>query len=142
MRTLREWSARLGRGAPRLVVASLALFAALGVAQILPALHFALVVHRVCAEHGELLHEAAPVAAPASPAEPALVARDGVSHAHEHCGVLAVPNTFAALVPAQAQAPALSGVAFAVLFGRARAAHVRIELLAYAPKLAPPAARG
>jgi hypothetical protein len=118
------------------------LFAALGVAQLLPALHFALVVHRVCAEHGELVHESVPVAHEVAPAEASIVARDGVSHEHEHCGVLAAPGSFAVLVPAAAQAAAPGAAGFVDGFGRARAAHVRIALLAYAPKLAPPGALG
>jgi hypothetical protein len=136
-RTLRECSAWLRLGA-----LSLALFAALGVAQILPALHFALVVHRVCAEHGEMLHESAPVARQVAPAETSVVARDGVSHEHDHCGVLAASGPSAAPVPAAAQATAPSAAGVSVGFGRARAAHVRIALLAYAPKLAPPGAFG
>ena len=134
-RTLRECSAWLRLGA-----VSLVLFAALGVAQVLPALHFALVVHRVCAEHGELVHEPASVAREAAPVEASVVARDGVSHEHEHCEVLAAPGSFAALVPAAAEAAAPGALSFSVGFGRARAAHMRIALLAYAPKLAPPGA--
>jgi hypothetical protein len=137
-RTLRECSAWLRLGA-----LSLALFAAVGVAQILPALHFALVVHRVCAEHGELLHESAPVARQVAPAETSsVVARDGVSHEHEHCGVLAASESSAALVPAASHVTAPSAAGASVGLGRARAAHVRIALLAYAPKLAPPGALG
>ena len=136
-RTLRECSAWLRLGA-----VSLVLFAALGVSQVLPALHFALVVHRVCAEHGELVHESASVAPEVAPAEAAIVARDGVSHEHEHCGVLATPGSFAVLVPAAAQAAAPGATELEVGFGCARAAHVRIALLDYAPKLAPPGALG
>jgi hypothetical protein len=134
---LRECSARLRLGA-----VSLVLFAALGVAQILPALHFAVVVHRVCAEHGELAHASAPVARQAAPAEASFVARDELSHEHEHCGVLAAGGPLAALVPAAAQATAPGAAGFVVSVGRDRAAHVRIALLAYAPKLAPPGALG
>ena len=46
------------RGTLRAGAASIALFALVGVGHILPAFHFALVAHRVCAEHGELIHEA------------------------------------------------------------------------------------
>jgi hypothetical protein len=132
--TLRECSAWL-----RLAAASVALFASVGVTQVVPALHFALVVHRLCVEHGELVHEARE-AHPAPPAVPSVLAVDGADHEHEHCGVLAAPSSFAALVPraAEGQTPAPPGLLAALV--PARAAHETIALLAYAPKLAPPAA--
>lgn len=135
-RTLRESAAGL-----RLAAASLALFAVLGAAHILPALHFALVVHCVCAEHGELLHEAAPASRPEVPTETSVSAGGSGSHEHEHCPVVGASGSFAVLAPpAERSAPACPG-SEAEAFGRARVAHPCIALLAYAPKLAPPPAR-
>lgn len=119
--------------------ASLVLFVLIGAGHVLPALHFALVAHRLCAEHGELVHEVAPAPAPDSKATgPALVAAAG-GHEHEHCGVPAVPATGVATIPASrcaARAPA--ALQAAVAEGE-RPAHLAVALLAYAPKLAPPA---
>jgi hypothetical protein len=124
----------------RLSAASIALFALLGVGHVLPALHFALVAHRVCAEHGELVHESAPLAAPAArSSEVSLVGGAPVAHEHEHCGVLALPGSLA--LPASwadtVELASTGGTATAV--DGARAAHIGIALLSYAPKLAPPA---
>jgi hypothetical protein len=129
----REWSAWLRLGA-----VSLAVFAWLGVAQLAPALHFALVVHRVCAEHGELLHEAAAPARAAAPAKAGVSAGNDVGHEHEHCGVLATTGSLAQLAAPSAK-PAPGASARAAALRGARTAHVRIALLSFAPKLAPPA---
>ncbi len=136
---------------------SIALFVLLGIGHVLPALHFALVAHRVCAEHGELLHEA-PLQAAAgqgvaghgalrssqpsapAPAEVSLVASGGTgAHDHEHCGVLALPGSLGAPEALTSAACLLPAGWAASLPGHERAAHVYIALLAYAPKLAPPA---
>ncbi len=130
----RVWSSWL-----RLCAASLALFALVGIGQLLPAFHFALVAHTLCPEHGELLHESAAPVRTAFPGVPSALAGSGGAHEHEHCGVLALPGTFAspaAAAPGCELAPAPSLVAIP---GRWRAAHVHTALLSYAPKLPPPA---
>jgi hypothetical protein len=138
---LREWPGWL-----RASVASLALFLLVGVGQVLPAFHFALVAHSICAEHGELVHESAAPArddAALAPAQragvPSLVASGHVSHQHEHCGVLALGRVPAVAAAAPADRCLTSSASASLLAGAERAAHVRIALLSYAPKLAPPA---
>jgi hypothetical protein len=134
-RALGEWPRWL-----RASAASLTLFVLVGVGQVLPIFHFALVAHSVCAEHGELVHEAAPSAPVPRSEVPALVAGGEVGHQHEHCGVLALTRSLAipAFAPSQASPPA-SWAALPVA-GAGRSAHVGIALLSYAPKLAPPLA--
>ena len=119
-------------------MASLVLFMMAGVGHVLPAFHFALVVHRVCVEHGEMVHEVA--RAPARERElegPAFVGQES-GHEHEHCGVAAGTGTGVAIAASAASAgPSLPIVGLGR--GAARSAHLGIALLAYAPKLAPPA---
>lgn len=121
-------------------VASLVLFLLVGAGHILPAFHFAVVVHRVCAEHGELIHEVAPGASVRERGAegPAIVAADA-SHQHEHCSGIAVTGSAVAIA-----APGSSGHAplgsLTETGGIERRAFQGIALLAYAPKLAPPAA--
>jgi hypothetical protein len=124
------------------------LFALLGAGQLLPALHFAFVAHRVCAEHGASFHSelhAEPEAGERSAtavdaAEIQVEPAPGLpEHEHEHCSVLAAPGTAGvAFVPAACSAnlpPAWEQLATLA----ERTAHVDIALLRYAPKLAPPA---
>ena len=128
---------------------SVALCVLLGLGHVLPALHFAFVAHRVCAEHGELLHSdggtelASTHPAPARLAAPALPDSfspgNGAAHEHEHCDTLALPGSVGAAVAARATACLLPAAWEARLPGQARVAHVDVELLLYAPKLAPPA---
>ena len=120
-------------------MASLVLFVLVGAGHLLPAFHFALVVHRVCAEHGELVHDMVRPTGPSrEPDGPAFVATTESGHDHEHCGIAA--GAGASLVIA---ASAVSGSASLQYDGLTRpaehGAHVCIALLAYAPKLAPPA---
>lgn len=117
---------------------SIVLFVLVGAGHLLPAFHFALVVHRVCSAHGELVHGEAGADAPGR--EP-----DGIAwvalergHEHEHCGVAAATGAGVAIAPSAASGstpPSAMGLA---RHGD-RAPHVGIALLAYAPKLAPPA---
>src|SRR5262245_54829264 len=87
------------RAALRAGAASIALFTLVGVGHVLPAVHFALVAHRICAEHGELIHDGAPdrvraerPVKAASPEEGATaVERSATVHEHDHCGVSATP---------------------------------------------------
>ena len=120
--------------------------AAAMVAQLLSISHEMTVRHFRCAEHGELTHVAAMVAAPAEPpssphTHDAFRARDAESvDAHEHCGVTftvegssctpSIGSVSSAAPPAPAPRPAPSTLSW-----RARA-----FVLASAPKTSPPTA--
>ena len=124
----------------------LALFSALALAllavgQALPVLHFALVQHQLCAEHGSLEHgqpsaatahvskSAAPSAQPGSP----------VSDEHEHCGVVAVsPTRYTAASSGAHIVPGFAPPRTVASESRAWVPPA-LSVLAYAPKLAPPA---
>lgn len=135
------------RAALRAGAASIALFALVGVGHVLPAFHFALVAHRVCAEHGELIHDGAPARTKAErpvkaalPDESAPRAERGAAvHEHEHCGVPAAPVSAGAVPAVRGDVVTLPGQELDAALGRALDAHIGIQLLAYAPKLAPPA---
>jgi hypothetical protein len=119
-------------------VASLVLFVLIGAGHVLPAFHFALVAHRVCAEHGELVHDVGRSSLRGRECEgPAFVAAER-GHEHEHCGVAAGTGAGVALA---ASAPSGSAPLPSVGLARGaeRCAFVVIALHAYAPKLAPPA---
>jgi hypothetical protein len=124
---------------------TVAVMAAAMVAQLLAISHEMTVRHFRCAEHGELTHVAAMVAAPvvpsAQPTHDAFRARDTeATDAHEHCGVTftvegssCTPSTGGAssvIPPAPALRPAPSAVSW-----RGRAL-----VLASAPKTSPPSA--
>jgi hypothetical protein len=121
----------------RLCAASIALFALIGVGHVLPAFHFALVVHRVCAAHGELLHLAPTAQAPSHSGDVSLIQR--AVNQHERCGVLAMPGLPALPASAPEVARAADTAESRIVLGRALAAHVGIDVLSYAPKRAPPA---
>lgn len=124
----------------RATAASVALFALLGVGHLLPALHFALVAHRICAEHGELVHEAAPAPVVAERSSgPELVVGEHAAHEHEHCGVLALSGSPAVALSATGRELRSAGEPIASDRHGELCAHVGIALLLYAPKLAPPA---
>jgi hypothetical protein len=135
------------RAALRAGAASLALFALVGVGHVLPAFHFALVAHRVCAEHGELIHGGGlgrgkaerPVKVGVPEDGSTVVEHSAVAHEHEHCGVSAAPVSAGAVPAVRGHDFTLLGQALDATVGRALEAHVGIQLLAYAPKLAPPA---
>jgi hypothetical protein len=126
----------------RAAAAAIALFALLGVGHVLPALHFALVAHSICAEHGELLHE--PARAPSAQAVGSrsstseLVLGQHAEHEHEHCGVLALPGSFGLPSSASWREPSLLGEPIVCSAHGELAAHIGIALLFQAPKLAPP----
>jgi hypothetical protein len=133
-----------------------ALCALLGPGPALPALHFSLVQHRICPEHGELLHvdEAgsardASSSVGASPAVEQSSATDVASaaqgagdsttdgHDHDACGV-SVLGSVAAVWPAAQTTLAAVAEQGALRRAGAERAHLRIALLDYAPKLEPP----
>jgi hypothetical protein len=135
------------RPGTRLRAFALALSVVFGLAQALPVLHFVLVAHRLCAEHGELLHAdtsqegASPVAeAPADDeGQTHLVASAAETHAHEHCGVVVTSQPHGLQLGSPA-GPCSVALQCSTEVGQAGSAHRSIALLAYAPKLAPPAA--
>jgi hypothetical protein len=118
------------------------LLVALSAGQALPALHFALTTHVVCAEHGELAHvgDFAPRAHPApSAGQVQISGGETSSHEHEHCDVLATFGPRAALSSTPTLERSASTALSALAPVRAEAAHSSLALLSYAPKLAPPA---
>jgi hypothetical protein len=129
----------------RLRVLAAALLVVFGAGQTLPAAHFLLVSHRVCAEHGELVHEEhvssqAGVAASgaAESRSTALNPLPSREHAHDHCSALAPLHSqgFALSEQASVSLPPLCIAESAASVPRH--AHRAIALLDYAPKLAPP----
>jgi hypothetical protein len=116
--------------------------ALLTVGHVLPVLHFTLVAHELCAEHGALHHVDGKESASSSHRSPArgqaALPAANAQHEHEHCSVIATAAE-RALVPA---APEFSSVFVAsrseLSAPAARMAHRNVALLAYAPKLAPP----
>lgn len=125
-------------------VIALALSAVFGLAQVLPVLHFVLVAHQLCAEHGELVHAEAgqaPAAhadeSHAASSEARLVAAASESHAHDHCGVVISGHAHGVRLVSPRVCLHASSYLEAAL-GSARPGHSSIALLAYAPKLAPP----
>jgi len=119
-----------------------ALVVLLGVGHGVPALHFLFVAHRLCAEHGELVDVTTESVQPVREKAPNHVAVDAggaAGHSHEHCRVLALAPTPALPVASLRVAQQLPAGEAVGALGQARAAHVGIELLLYAPKLAPPA---
>ncbi len=119
----------------------------LGVGHVLPALHFVFVAHRVCAEHGELLHSGDLPSGGKTEllskdiellSNDSIVQDSGAAHEHEHCDTPALPGSIGADLAARGAAGLLPAAWASRLPGQARAAHVDIALLLYAPKLAPP----
>ncbi|HYO94231.1 MAG TPA: hypothetical protein VER33_06950 [Polyangiaceae bacterium] len=130
---------RLQAGLRALVSALLLLLTA---AQALPSLHFVLVAHEVCPEHGEILHADDGAASHAPDSRwrgPVAAAGSELEHEHEHCSVALRPSSpelsCAALV-----CVASASLPIAHLLGPAARERGRssLALLAYAPKLAPP----
>jgi hypothetical protein len=139
---LRAGNHRASAAAKSLTVA---VMAAAMVAQLLSISHEMTVRHFRCAEHGELTHVAAMVAAPvealARRADDALRTRDAeTADAHEHCGVTftvegssctpSIGGTSSVTLPAPALRPAPSAVSW----------RERAFVLASAPKTSPPSA--
>jgi hypothetical protein len=147
---MHTWVARHRISAPlRVLVAALCLlFAA---APTLPGLHFLLVAHVICPQHGELLHAASAAeelpghtsaAAPNTAHTRELAWVAAPAPGHDACGVPAWGNTSGAACGG----PAAQGVErVPFVHGRSGSApvgHTAIALLSYAPKLAPPCPSG
>jgi hypothetical protein len=126
----------------RSLAAWVALVVLLGVGHVLPALHFLFVAHHLCAEHGELVDAATESVGRArekAPNQASVDAGSADGHSHEHCGVLAVVAAPALPVASSSVTQRLPAAEAVSVAAGARAAHVGIQLLLYAPKLAPPA---
>ena len=126
---------------PRLTLL-LGLFAAYS--QVSSTLHWVLVQHVRCADHGEWVHVGeghhAQEAEHATQTSPSGAAADGETHGHDHCHFLVDPRTFAVILPprvvlAQAGEWIGAGIAGPPDAGR------QIALYELAPKTSPPAAR-
>lgn len=113
----------------------------LGAGYLVPALHFTLIEHELCAEHGALEHRGAQAvhAERAVASQSAgLEAAASVEHEHEHCAVLATSSQRATSTARSAIAVAPAPLTPVSSVSPAEFAHPSLELLAYAPKLAPP----
>lgn len=117
--------------------------AVLAAGYVLPILHFTLVAHELCAEHGALHHVETSRkgdlrrAVPAR-SESAAAASANAAHEHDDCGVLATSATRAVLEARDELRVEAPAVAASRLSLSARAAARNVALLDYAPKLAPP----
>ena len=145
---MRSRSASVSLGRPR----AAALPALLGIvtllfAQLAPLLHFALVRHAVCAEHGELIHVdgVARFAYARAPSEVGRVLRaaPAPSAEHEHEATLAVASAqvagFVARAPAAIAPPASLEIVSPSVVTLPRASFALYRL---APKTSPPALVG
>jgi hypothetical protein len=125
-----------------------AAFSVLAPAQLL---HYALVQHVVCADHGELVHaavshEAHAAAAEAAPPEaepkqgqgPALHA-DAFAHDHEHCAFAATPREGLTLPPSHAVVTIDAAACSTLLAALRTDAGISEALFRLAPKTSPPA---
>lgn len=136
------------RRPPALLLLVWLLSALLAAGPSLTALHFALVRHRLCLEHGQLEHvtvsDVRDSQAAGEPSHVPLVSEgtsevDPHGHLHDACTVSAA-GTLAALSPALGLQQCLAADFSAPAHERAQPAHVGIALLEYAPKLEPPSA--
>jgi hypothetical protein len=112
------------------------LLCVLGCGYALPALHFAVVAHEFCTEHGAIEHvHAASDTASADPSQNAATAA-AASDEHECCGVLGVSPPSVPVTEAALAVRVTLELAPAAL--REASANASVALLSYAPKLAPP----
>ncbi len=120
---------------------ALALFALFAGAHVLPAVHHAMVRHVICAVHGDLQHaDEAEAASPSRERDafPAISESHAV-HLDEHCSVLAAPSERATEIAAPARTRAPHAARQRPLPPGAERARSSLPVLAFAPKLAPPA---
>ena len=129
------------------VIAALAL--AVGVfVQFSSALHFVLVEHAICAEHGELVHESEPhdtgshAERPLDVDEASVVASGStdLQHGHEHCAGLGTLRDAAAIPPRSDAQSLVRPTGEAAALGPAlRSGDPPFALFLLAPKNSPPA---
>jgi hypothetical protein len=126
---------------PRLTLL-LGLFAAYS--QVSSTLHWVIVQHVRCADHGEWVHvgEGHPAheAEHATHTSPSVAAADADTHGHEHCHLLVDPRTFAP-IPAPKVVLSAPGESMGPGLMRPADAGRQIALYELAPKTSPPAAR-
>jgi hypothetical protein len=105
----------------------------------LASLHQALTPHELCEEHGELVHaEHEPGGDIAHGESSALDAGPQAEAEHHHCGIVpAAPNRAPAATPGGACA--VAAATLVQVSGPCERAVVSIDVLAFAPKLSPPA---
>ena len=129
----------------RLIRSGLVRYAALALAlvasggQALSGLHFALVPHVTCAEHGELIESPSVSAQPIAPSDGhSITSAADQGRAHEHCAI-ALLRRQKAQPSAGLEAPKHSSLALHLLrSGRRATPPAPIALLAFAPKSSPP----
>ena len=117
------------------------LLLALSVGYLVPALHFSLVQHEICPEHGELRHSYGATLnteRSASQQGAVLNAAARIEHEHEHCAVLATSSSRATSAPRPEIALAAPAATVVGEISPTNVAHPSLELLFYAPKLPPP----
>lgn len=134
---------RVPQGKPARVLLGLAVVLAAWVvvlAQLASTLHFALISHEVCAQHGELLHRASGLASHPSHHEPGAAALPaGAGAEHDHCPLLGHRHDQAAVLasPRLELAPPTATLAAAGREGLTLTPS-RARLLLSAPKQSPP----
>ncbi|HEY3494425.1 MAG TPA: hypothetical protein VGK73_07060 [Polyangiaceae bacterium] len=141
-RATRPRTGKKARG--QLLLGALAAFAVWLVAgaHVASTLHFALVSHRICAEHGALEHGHEAEAEHAQPKAPAHAAlQSGSDEAeHEHCPLIARPHEELALAaPARFEIASAPRAAPSPVQRASAPAPARDALLLFAPKQSPPA---
>lgn len=109
------------------------------VAQLATALHFALISHRICAEHGELEHGSASVQRPVVVRHGNVITTGGIASDHDHCPLLSRRIERAALLhtPGVRVPDVPFTLASAIVHANGRVP-TRGELLLSAPKQSPP----
>jgi len=138
---------RLARRVPtsrpsRVVLGLVAVLAAWVVvlAQLASTLHFALISHEICAQHGELLHRATGIGAPATHHQPGTAALPAsAENEHDHCPLLGRrhEHVVALASPRLELAPPLATLEPAA-HARLTITPSRTERLLTAPKQSPP----
>lgn len=120
-----------------------ALLALVGAEYALPGLHFASVKHQICAEHGELEHaELAPSSLHDDvdrPSTPAVFGSAGAAqHAHDSCSVWTMSASSALVDRGRGEPPVMGPETRPTSAVGQAAAKRSVDVLSYAPKLAPP----
>ncbi len=108
-------------------------------AQLAAALHFALISHQICADHGELVHGASSVRRAATGTRHSVVAPGGADSDHDHCPLLSrrLERTAVLELPGIRVADVPFTLATGVVDASGRMP-TRSELLLSAPKQSPP----
>lgn len=124
----------------------IALVCALTLGQVLASLHYVVVPHTVCAEHGETIHGEAPGAPDAASVRHghdddswsagAVSPRD--QHDHDHCTHAVEVRSWLKRAPAQAAALAPASVVLCTGDRPATASNPGVPVYLYAPKSSPP----